>query len=62
MPEDELIAYLLAARRAGDKEASGLAVAMLIWGLMDNVQLSRGPEGPAGGRGRGGRERAAQRA
>ena len=37
-PEDELIAYLLAARQAGDKEASGLALAMLTWGFMENVR------------------------
>ena len=38
LSEDELVAYLLAARRAGDVEASGLAVAMLVWGLMENVR------------------------
>ena len=38
LPEDELIPYLVAARDAGDVEASGTAVAILIWGLMDIVQ------------------------
>lgn len=38
LSEDELIAYLLTARRAADKEASGLALAMLSWGFMDNVR------------------------
>ena len=38
LPEYKLISYLLAARQAGDVEASGLAVAILIWGLMDNVE------------------------
>ena len=36
--EDELIAYLLGARAAGNREATGLAVAMLVYGFMDNVQ------------------------
>lgn len=36
--EDELIAYLLGARAAGDRDASSLAVSMLIYGFMDNVQ------------------------
>lgn len=38
MSEDELIAYLLGARAAGNREATGLAVAMLVYGFMDNVQ------------------------
>jgi len=38
LPEDKLIAYLASARTAGDVEASGTAVAILIYGLMDNVQ------------------------
>lgn len=38
MGEDELIAYLLGARAAGERGASGLAVSMLVWGFMDNVQ------------------------
>jgi len=38
MSEDELIAYLLGARAAGDREATGLAVSMLVFGFMDNVQ------------------------
>lgn len=38
MSEDELIAYLLAARSAGDLEASSLAVSMLVWGFMGNIQ------------------------
>ncbi len=37
--EDDLVAYLIAARRAGDAEASGLAIAMLVWGYMENVRL-----------------------
>jgi RNA polymerase sigma factor (sigma-70 family) len=36
--EDELIAYLLGARAAGDRDASSLAVSMLVYGFMDNVQ------------------------
>lgn len=38
MGEDALIAYLLEARAAGDRDASGLAVSMLVFGFMDNVQ------------------------
>jgi RNA polymerase sigma factor (sigma-70 family) len=38
MGEDELIAYLLGARAAGDREATGLAVSMLVYGFMGNVQ------------------------
>jgi len=36
--EDDLIAYLLGARAAGDRDASGLAVSMLVFGFMNNVQ------------------------
>jgi RNA polymerase sigma factor (sigma-70 family) len=36
--EDDLVAYLVAARRAGDVDASGLAVAMLVWGFFGNVR------------------------
>ena len=38
MSEDGLIAYLLAARAAGNRDATGLAVSMLVYGFMDNVQ------------------------
>ncbi len=38
MGEDDLVAYLGAARRAGDRHASALAVAMLVWGFMANVK------------------------
>jgi RNA polymerase sigma factor (sigma-70 family) len=38
LPEDDLVAYLVAARRAGDVDASGLSVAMLVWGFMGNVR------------------------
>lgn len=37
LPEDDLVAYLISARKAGDVEASGLAVAMLVWGFMGTV-------------------------
>jgi RNA polymerase sigma factor (sigma-70 family) len=36
--EDDLIAYLLDARAAGDRDASGLAVSMLVFGFMENIQ------------------------
>lgn len=39
LSEDELIAYLVAARKAGDRDASGLAVSMLVWGRMDWVRI-----------------------
>jgi RNA polymerase sigma factor (sigma-70 family) len=35
MSEDEKIAYLQCARRAGDREASALVVSMLVWGFME---------------------------
>lgn len=47
MSEDELIAYLLSARAAGDREASGLAVSMLVYGFMDNVQYRVAMKVPA---------------
>lgn len=38
LDEDDLIAYLIGARAAGDRDASGLAVSMLVFGFMGNVQ------------------------
>ncbi len=38
MSEDDLIAYLLAARIAGDKDASGTAVGILVYRLTPLVQ------------------------
>ena len=38
MSEDELVAYLGAARARRGPGGSGLAVSMLVWGFMDNVE------------------------
>jgi RNA polymerase sigma factor (sigma-70 family) len=38
MSEEDLLAYVRAARRAGDRPASAEAVAMLVWGFMENVR------------------------
>ena len=47
LSEDDLIAYLLGARAAGDREASGLAVSMLVFGFMGNVEYRVAMKVPA---------------
>jgi RNA polymerase sigma factor (sigma-70 family) len=45
--EDDLIAYLLDARAAGDRDASGLAVSMLVFGFMANIEYRVAMKVPA---------------